>query len=184
MEQKEKPVNNSKFSFLGKALFVVGIILALFNTHKIAYSIGYFLGEESDGSIPRLVKYSSGAREPTELKMINMINEERTRVYLKPLNENAQLDLSARNKACDMLNKNYFTHDSPSGKTPWDFIEEVGYNYHFAGENQSNGVTDLDEMMQKFMQSPEHRKNIMSPDYKEIGIGICGSYLVQHFGDR
>lgn len=159
---------------LKAVLFVVGLIflLVLIRTHQLAYSIGYELGSADESM-----------KMPTEPQMINLVNIERERVGISKLKENGLLDLSARNKACDMQNKKYFTHNTLEGKEPWFFISDTGYNYKLAGENMTN-ILNPSDAIKALMDSPKHRENILNPDYKEIGIGMCGTYLVQHFGAK
>lgn len=116
--------------------------------------------------------------------MLTDINEARSINHLFPLTENPLLDKSAHNKACDMRDKNYFGHISPTAKTPWEFIKEVGYNYKDAGENIYKGDINMHQAMIEFLASEEHREIIIKPVYTEVGIGVCGKYIVQHFGDK
>jgi len=52
------------------------------------------------------------------LNIINEINKIRTNYGLEPLVENPKLDIAALLKAQDMIEKDYFNHYSPEGKTP------------------------------------------------------------------
>lgn len=115
--------------------------------------------------------------------MLELINRARDVNHLSPLIENTLLDKSATAKACDMREKNYFEHISPSGKTPWDFIKEAGYKYKDAGENILKDDKGDIAIMIDFLASEEHRENILKPIYTEVGIGYCDNYVVQHFGN-
>lgn len=116
--------------------------------------------------------------------MLNLINLARVVKGLPPIADNSLLDKSAHNKACDMVNNNYFSHNSPTGKTPWDFIKEAGYKYKDAGENIYKGDQGTANVMVSFMASDEHRENILKPEFREFGYGTCGDYFVLHFGDK
>ncbi len=116
--------------------------------------------------------------------MVNSINRARDVNHLPPVAENSLLDKSATTKACDMKEKNYFEHIRPDGKTPWQFIKEAGYQYKDAAENIYKGDGGLPAAMIAFLASEEHRENVITPKYTEVGIGVCGDYIVQHFGDR
>lgn len=125
---------------------------------------------------------------PKEIKpvvrdhMVALINAERTFVGLSPLSENTLLDISAQKKACDMVDRRYYSHEDPDGKHGWDVIKGVGYHYRFAGENLAEGFKTDGPAMERLMASPLHKKNILSKDFTEVGIGRCGKYIVQHFG--
>lgn len=116
--------------------------------------------------------------------MVSLVNEQRSKNGFSSLRENILLTVSATQKACNMRDRNYWAHTSPDGVTPWDFIERAGYNYIYAGENLCRDVGDM-ECMRLFMISTKgHKENILSPRYKDVGIGRCGVFVVQHFGAR
>src|SRR3989344_6651963 len=54
----------------------------------------------------------------------------------------AHLAKAAQAKANDMAAQGYFAHVSPDGKTPWYWLDSVGYNYTYAGENPATNFTD------------------------------------------
>ncbi len=97
---------------------------------------------------------------------------------------------AAQSKANDMLAKQYFAHNTPSGETPWTFIKAAGYSYVTAGENLAIDFTEAESIQSAWMNSPGHRANIMNKSFQEIGIGIAkGMYnghqttiVVQMFG--
>jgi hypothetical protein len=76
-------------------------------------------------------------------------------------------------KANDMATNGYFSHTSPTGKTPWYWLEQVGYNYQFAGENLAINFTDSQDVTNAWMASPEHRANIEKGQYTEVGTGVA-----------
>lgn len=114
--------------------------------------------------------------------MVPLVNTQRLLHRVKPLKENILLNKSAKNKACDIFEKGYWSHYSPNGKTPWDFMSESGYKHIQAGENLARNFDSDDEAMNAFMRSEGHRRNILRVEYTEIGIGRCGNITVQHFG--
>ncbi len=81
----------------------------------------------------------------------SITNDERTLNNVPPLSTNKLLEKAAQLKAEDMANRGYFAHNSPDGKTPWYWLEQVGYKYTHAGENlavnffESEDVRSLDE---------------------------------------
>lgn len=119
-----------------------------------------------------------------EQHMVDLINDERTKVNEPPLTENQLLDNSATDKANDLCAKNYWSHVNPEGVTPWDMIRETGYDSPYLGENLAKGFYTDESAMYAFMHSEEHKANILEPHYTEVGIGKCGKYIVQHFGGR
>ena len=63
----------------------------------------------------------------------------------------------------------------------WDCSHS--YDEITSGENLTNGLDDK-SAMNALMNSEGHKRNILDPDYEEIGVGRCGPYLVQHFGTQ
>jgi hypothetical protein len=136
---------------------------------------------------PGILGYSS---EITVQKVLSQTNSERQKSGLPALQYNDTLSQSAIAKAKDMFSNNYWAHNSPAGKTPWDFIKSTGYKYSIAGENLAKDFYDTDGLLKAWMNSPTHRDNIINGKYQEIGIAVVNGILngvkttlvVQHFG--
>lgn len=132
---------------------------------------------------PQTYSLPSSLLTPTpEDSMLGLLNEVRTMNNLTPFREDERLDKSAKRKACDMKYRNYFEHQDPEGEWSWHLFREEGYEYTQASENIVQNTGKPIEDMFYLMSSPEHRENILNPQSKDVGIGICGIYLVQHFG--
>jgi uncharacterized protein YkwD len=129
---------------------------------------------------------------------LDKINQVRARgcdcggIYMPPappLVWNEQLEVSAFAHANDMANQNYFSHTSRDGRTMQDRIRQAGYSYtnfksYEVGENIAEGPQTIAEVMDGWLHSPGHCKNLMNPGFKEIGIGFNSGYWVQDFGGR
>ncbi len=105
--------------------------------------------------------------------LIELLNQERQSLGLQPLKENAELNRAALLKAQDILEKDYFSHQSPEGVIPWYWFKIAGYNYKFAGENLAVGFLDSQEVNQAWLDSSSHRANLLNPNYKDVGIAIA-----------
>ena len=124
--------------------------------------------------------------------VINLVNQEREKSGVDPLQESANLSRIAEDKAEDMLANNYFAHTSPSGTTPWHWFEKEGYDYQFAGENLAINFTSAEKQNAAFMESQTHRKNILGQQFNEIGVAVREGIInghktiitVQEFGNR
>lgn len=92
-----------------------------------------------------------------------------------PLTINAQLAAAAQAKANDLVTKDYWAHNSPTGTTPWDFITAAGYQYQAAGENLAYGFNNASQTVIGWMNSPEHRANILNTSYQNVGFGVASS---------
>ncbi len=102
-----------------------------------------------------------------------LTNEKRLNTNLPPLSESDLLNQAAKLKAEDMASKGYFAHTSPEGKTPWYWIQAVGYNYTYAGENLAVNFVDSEDVTEAWMNSPTHRSNIVHGAYSEVGTGVA-----------
>jgi uncharacterized YkwD family protein len=94
-----------------------------------------------------------------------------------------ELQRVARTKACDMAQKGYFSHTSPTYGSPFDMMKQFGISYRTAGENIAQGQRTPQEVMQSWMNSSGHRANILKSDFTHIGVGYCeqGNQWVQMF---
>lgn len=119
-----------------------------------------------------------------------LTNEERTQNDASPLVQNELLVKAAELKAKDMATRGYFAHVSPDGKTPWYWLEQVGYKYAMAGENLAVNFFESDDVAEAWMNSPTHRANIVKKNYTEIGIAVASGvyegkntvFVAQFFG--
>lgn len=111
-------------------------------------------------------------------EVVKLVNAERAKAGLQPLKENWELSRVARYKSQDMIDKNYFSHTSPTYGSPFQMMKDFGISYQAAGENIAAGQRTPAEVVQAWMNSEGHRKNILSPSYTEIGVGYVkgGSY--------
>lgn len=120
----------------------------------------------------------------------SLTNQQRQKSGLPELAVSPLLTEAAQLKANDMATKSYYAHVSPDGKTPLDWLKAAGYNYLNAGENLVIDRDTSKEAVAAWMNSPEHRENILRPQFTEIGIGVAkGKYdgldtifVVQEFG--
>lgn len=120
-----------------------------------------------------------------EQKMLNKVNSERAKNGLAPLTANLKLTGVARLKAKDMIDKNYFSHTSPTYGSPFDMMRQFGISYRTAGENLA-GAPSVDTAHTNLMNSSGHRANILNSSFKEVGIGVVdggpyGKMFVQMF---
>lgn len=108
-------------------------------------------------------------------------NTQRSDAHEASLTLDSQLTTAAQAKANDMVTHNYWSHTSPSGQTPWSFITAAGYSYAVAGENLAYGFNNAADTVSGWMNSPEHRANILDTAYQNVGFGVASSpdYLGQ-----
>ncbi len=140
-----------------------------------------------------------GASESQALNTINktviiqLVNEARKKgchcgdTYFAPappLNWNDLLEKAAYNHAKDMYRNNYFNHTGKDGSNVSERMDRVGYKWRAYAENIGFGYKDEKEVIEGWLKSPGHCKNIMSQKYKEMGVARVGNYWTQTFGSQ
>lgn len=123
-------------------------------------------------TIPNTTSNPGNGLSSEESKMINLVNQERTKQGVKPLGVNMVLVGLARKKSQDMVAKNYFSHTSPTYGSPFDMMKSAGVNYRTAGENIAGAAT-TENAHQNLMNSSGHRANILNSAFNQVGIGIA-----------
>lgn len=121
------------------------------------------------------------ATKSIESQVIQLTNNERAKNGLKPLAADWQLSRVARYKSAEMRDKSYFSHTSPTYGSPFTMMRNFGVNYRSAAENIAAGQRTPHEVVQSWMNSPGHRKNILSPAYTHIGVGHATGGNYQHY---
>jgi uncharacterized protein YkwD len=109
--------------------------------------------------------------------LVDGTNQNRVTNGLPNLQTNPLLQVAAQDKVNDMVAKGYFAHTSPQGIEPWYWFQQAGYNYLYAGENLAMNFTDSQDVTTAWMNSPEHRANILSTQFTQVGIATAqGTY--------
>lgn len=108
--------------------------------------------------------------------LVALTNQDRTANNLASVAEDVLLDKAAQLAALDMVTNGYFAHVSPDGKTPWYWLDQVGYSYSYAGENLAMNFTDSQDIESAWMESPTHHANIVKREYTNVGIGVAHGF--------
>ncbi|WP_052356787.1 CAP domain-containing protein [[Clostridium] dakarense] len=106
-------------------------------------------------------------------EVVDLVNVERTKRGLSPLTLDAKVSDVATKKSQDMINKNYFDHNSPTYGSPFDMMKQFGISYRAAGENIAMGQRNPQEVVTAWMNSEGHRKNILNSSFTKIGVGVA-----------
>lgn len=87
----------------------------------------------------------------------------------------------ARKHSKDMSDRNFFSHENPSGYSPFDRILADGIDYHTAAENIAAGYTSAFSAHSGWVNSPGHRDNLLR-DIEYLGVGVyIGGEFVNYF---
>lgn len=109
-----------------------------------------------------------------EQETFDLVNKQRTSAGLAPLQIDEELQNVARAKAKDMVDNNYFSHNSPTYGSPFDMMKSFGITYKAAGENIA-GNSSNSGAVNAWMNSEGHKANILSNNYNYTGLAVVNS---------
>jgi hypothetical protein len=141
------------------------IVLLLIVAVQLVYNVnrsGSVLGDTANVSIEALLDEANKARRKDGLSDLSLSQKLNQAAYLK---------------ATDMFEKQYWGHNAPDGTKPWKWFIEVDYGYTKAGENLAKNFYTAEAVTTAWMDSVEHRKNILEPDYTEVGFAVASGML-------
>ncbi|MFD3807527.1 CAP domain-containing protein [Streptomyces sp. NPDC058611] len=136
--------------------------------------------QATEPAAPKDTAAPSGA----QAEVLALVNKERTAVGCPVLTLNAKLTKAAQDHSADMAANSNMSHTGSDGSDPGQRITRAGYQWRTYGENVAYGYSTPEKVMQGWMNSPGHKRNILDCSYKEIGIGLAqpGHYWTQDFG--
>ncbi|WP_226677375.1 CAP domain-containing protein [Rossellomorea aquimaris] len=119
-------------------------------------------------------------------QVIDLTNQERKKNGLSALKMDGELSNVAEMKSEDMKEHDYFSHTSPTYGSPFEMMENFGVDYSTAAENIAVGQKTPESVVNAWMDSPGHRKNILNKQVTHIGVGTAkdasqGIYWTQMF---
>ena len=113
--------------------------------------------------------------------MVEVTNVSRAKAGVTTLEYDTKLAAVAKAHSVDMVNKNYFSHNSPNGSTPFERMNAAGLNYMAAGENLASGYTTVFHAHNGLLNSAGHRKNILNAKFEYAGVGIQNRTYTMNF---
>jgi hypothetical protein len=126
--------------------------------------------------------------DPTaEQEMVRLVNAERAKSGLSPLQVDDRLTRIAREHSLLMAAKHGLSHQFPGEPDLRHRIVPTGFRFDFSGENVAFDA-DAPRAHRSLMNSPPHRANILRPQFSTIGIGVVRSgnqiYVTEDFAHR
>ena len=135
----------------------------------------YPTGTENNTSAkPNTNTNTTASLSSDEQEVFNLINQQRQQNGLSALSINSEVQNVARIKAKDMVDKNYFSHTSPTYGSPFDMLKSFKISYNTAGENIA-GNSSNSGAVTAWMNSSGHRANILNSSFNQTGIGVVSS---------
>ncbi len=120
-------------------------------------------------------------------EVLRLVNKERKAAGLEALELDETLTEAANVRAEEITKQ--FSHTRPDGSSAFTVLQEYEYSYMAAGENIAAGQPDPESVVESWMNSEGHRANILSGQFKKLGVGYCKianeyqHYWVQLFSD-
>lgn len=131
------------------------------------FLFGWHQGDYFAGATARLADRARIAAE-----MLARVNEVRRQAGLWPLRPNPLLDRISQKHADDLLLRSYSGHQTPEGLGPVDRARAGGYRSGI-GENIVEQRFSTEEALKAWLGSPGHRKNLLDPNCREMGLGLA-----------
>ena len=121
-------------------------------------------------------------------RVVELVNQERGKMSLAPLQLNSQLTQSAQWHSQDMVDHNFMGHKGSDGSSPFDRMHQAGYQFSNAGENIAAGYATAESVMDGWMnEQPDssghrgHRENILNPNFHDMGIGYAFGQATKYY---
>lgn len=109
-----------------------------------------------------------------EKEVFDLINKQRTNNGLPALQNDSEVQRIARIKAQDMVDNNYFSHNSPTYGSPFYMLKSFKVSYKTAGENIAANSSNS-SAVRAWMNSSGHKANILNSSFNYTGIGVVSS---------
>ncbi len=113
-------------------------------------------------------------------EVLRLVNAERAKEGLAPLAYFTDGQGAADVRTAEILNT--FSHTRPNGESCFTVLDDLGYRYYTCGENIAKGYTTPAQVVEAWMNSEGHRRNILDPDFTHLAVGYGeGNCWVQLF---
>ncbi len=114
-----------------------------------------------------------------KMEVLRLVNVERKKEGLAPLKYYYDGQKAGDTRAKEI--NQFFSHDRPDGRACFTALDDLNINYCTAGENIAYGYSTPADVVEGWMNSPGHRKNIMSENFEYLIVGVDGVNWVQLF---
>ncbi len=164
---------NKNIAFLLKKYLDI-YLTAFFTVEVLLLAILFFI---SPSAAISHTSHSLPEQQPQPKEILKLINNKRRSFYLPPLSPDAKLTAAARQRAIDIFRGQYFSHLTPEGKKFSQAIKDQQYSYRRAGENLALFLTSSQTVVDAWLNSPSHRRNLLNLYYRHTGIVVARGYF-------
>ncbi|EYD74891.1 hypothetical protein Rumeso_03532 [Rubellimicrobium mesophilum DSM 19309] len=154
-------------------LIVATILAVAFGAQAQAAPIMAPVATSSAGESSQVVRVGFGER----------LDRARTRAGASDLRSSPRLRRAARAHAADMIDRSYFSHTAPDGSGPMERAQGADCRCHAIAENIAMGQRNAREVFKAWMNSPDHRDNMLRDGYSRFGLGHVGDTWVLMLSD-
>jgi uncharacterized protein YkwD len=124
---------------------------------------------------------ADGAPEGQLREYEQLANAHRARVGCGPLRWDNRTGSVAQAHADHMVRRDYFSHTNPEGQSPFDRLRAAGVTYTAAAENIAYGYPTAAAVLQGWLNSDGHRRNLENCEYTHHGVGLNSGKWVELF---
>lgn len=167
-------ISKKKIGILFILLFFISIVSYSISTYQTAVLGQIRKYNELQDEIK--IEEESAVLSTEEQDTLNLINEYRKQNGLDELKAISSLQKVAKIKAEDLVNNNYFSHDSPNLGTPFEMLKANEVDYTIAGENLAGNI-NADKAVKAWINSTAHRENILESKFEYTGICVIESKI-------
>ncbi|KAI0230363.1 hypothetical protein L0F63_000883, partial [Massospora cicadina] len=114
--------------------------------------------------------------------MLQQVNRVRSRAGAKPLQINQKLMQAAQNHSADQAKRRQMSHTGSDGSTVLARCQRAGYKGYGLAENVAYNQRTITAVMNAWIKSPGHYRNLVNPSYQDLGAGMVNYYWTQNFG--
>ncbi len=159
------PALNTNFSILRTSMipYIIMILLLIF----LFSSSPAFAEMSKEIMLKRLVKMLN------DVRIKGSKCGDRFYPAASPLRGDNRLTRSAHIHALDMAQRNRLSHRGRDGSNAGERIKAAGYKWKAFGENIGEGYNKPDDILKAWLESEDHCKNIMNPDFRDIGVAVA-----------
>lgn len=150
-------------------------------TSSLGFTYSFFSDAEFIHETDELPKFQQNQiSRANERIMFDIMNFKRQKHRLELFTLRKDISEVAYYHSNEMRTKDFFSHQSPYTGQPWDRMERAGLSA-FVYENIARGFGDAINANAGLMNSEGHRKALLDPTLKEVGIGVSGLFYTQKF---
>lgn len=155
-------------------IFVIFVLvnIILFMMYQ-SISLGTTRRNDLD-NVKRLVEMDDAELNTDEQRVLDLVNEYREENGLEELRAFSKLQDVAKLKAMDLVQNEYFSHNSERLGTPFEMLEDNEVVYVIAGENLAGNISP-ERAVESWINSPLHRDNILEKKFEYTGISVVNS---------